>query len=938
MPLARTRSACATESQPADRDQAMPPLMNHDIDALVARFFEHREAYRATSYKEAELRHEFLEPMFSLLGWDVHNRAGYASAYKDVVSELSLRVGDSVKAPDYCFRTGGSARFFVEAKRPNSAILEDGNAAFQVRRYAWSGQVPLAVLTSFDELALYDGRVQPKAGDDARVARIATFSAGEYADRWEEIIKYLGRESILKGTLDALLPAPATRRGALRVDEAFLADLESWRDVFAHAFSDANPGVTLEDLNRVVQRLLDRIVFLRILEDRGGETYGSLRDAVKLDRGFGDLIVRADSRYNSGLFAPNAELDPLNIDPEAIRRVVGNLYFPQSPYEFSVLPAHMLGAIYERFLGSRIEHIDGQIQIVQRPEVRKAGGVYYTPQYIVESILDDTLGRLLTKNASVAAVAKIAILDPACGSGAFLIAAYQRLLDWHLEVFRQKAEFHLKGKDPALFRGRSGALALTLATRRRILLNSIYGVDLDEQATEVTQLSLLLKVVEGETDFNQQALFIDRVLPSLSRNIRCGNSLIGPQFLRSLPVEELDKASNYRSFDWQIEFAEIMRRGGFDVVIGNPPYLSYAGRQSVSLPPEIREFYSREYASFAGWPTSHSLFIERAARDLSARFVSFIVPDQMGHLAQYGALRATMQQHCPVRKVKYWGEKVFEGVTTPALTFVGEKGPAGLAEVIDRHGTTNRGMLHEKQEWVFSANRALLNKLANSTHFSLGELVRDCGFRTTAAADQVVKVGTIPESIPVLEGKNLVLFGCTPPTVAVRFDQGTVLRSSEERYHDAEFLVRQTAAYPIVGPRLHATYFRNSCHALYAPPAPMDLRYIVGLLNSRLIRFAYIAATVESGQKAFPQVKLAALRSLPLLAIDFGIPESVAIHDQIVTVVKALLAHRGNHIKQSQAFGHLKDRLDLLVDNAYQVTAVERDQMIQTLAEFPQVP
>src|SRR5260370_22196130 len=137
---------------------------------LIERFDRNRAAYRSEHYNEARLRIEFLNPFFEALGWDVNNRQVYAEAYKDVIYEDAIKVGAATKAPDYCFRVGGTRKFFVEAKKPAVNIKDDKEPAFQLRRYAWSAKLPLSVLTDFEEFAIYDCRVKPDQSDKSSTA------------------------------------------------------------------------------------------------------------------------------------------------------------------------------------------------------------------------------------------------------------------------------------------------------------------------------------------------------------------------------------------------------------------------------------------------------------------------------------------------------------------------------------------------------------------------------------------------------------------------------------------------------------------------------------------------------------------------------------------------------------------------------------------------
>ncbi len=559
---------------------------------LVDLFQTHLDTYRSQQYNEAQLRQEFVNPLFRALGWDVYDEKRYADAYKEVIHEAAIKVGGRTKAPDYCFRAGGGkASFFVETKKPSVGISRDPAPAYQLRRYAWSAKLPVSILTGFEALAVYDCRIRPSKNDKPTTARVLLLTYHEFVDRWEELVGLFSPEAIRRGALERFVASKKVKKGTAEVDAAFLSEIETWRDVLARNIALRNPELAPRDLNFAVQRTVDRTVFLRICEDRGIEPYGTLQsllNGARVYRRLAELFQRADERYNSGLFHFSPERDRaeppddltlgLSIDDKPLKDILQSLYYPDSPYEFSVLPAEILGQVYEQFLGEVIRLTKGhQARVEEKPEVRKAGGVYYTPAYIVEH----TLGRLLQGKAPAQA-AKLRILDPACGSGSFLIGAYQHLLDWHRDRYvDEDAEKHARGRNPKLYRGPSGEWRLTTAERKRILLSNIYGVDIDPQAVEVTKLSLLLKVLEGESKEsvnNQLRLFHERALPDLGRNIKCGNSLIGPDFYEGRRKSLFDEEEIYRTnaFNWHDSkhgFGDIMGGGGFQVVIGNPPYV-----------------------------------------------------------------------------------------------------------------------------------------------------------------------------------------------------------------------------------------------------------------------------------------------------------------------------------------------------------------------------
>jgi len=689
------------------------------IVELVERFDRNIESYRSGQYNETQLRREFIDPLFKALGWDVDNEKGYAEAYKDVVHEDAIKVGASTKAPDYCFRIGGTRKFFVEAKKPSVNLKDDISPAFQLRRYSWSAKLPLGILTDFEELAVYDGRVQPVKNDKASKARVKYFTYKEYVDRWDEIATIFSREEVLRGSFDKYVESSKAKRGTAEVDTAFLKEIEAWRDMLARNIALRNPDLTTRELNFAVQRTIDRIVFLRICEDRGIEKYGwlqSLLDGQRVYPRLCEFFRRADERYNSGLFhfsEDSARQEPpdeltlsLEIDDKILKDIIRDLYYPDSPYEFSVLPPEILGQVYEQFLGKVISLSPGhRAKVEYKPEVRKAGGVYYTPSYIVKYIVENTVGKLLEGQTPTTA-SELRVLDPACGSGSFLIGAYQRLLDWHrdwyvdklvplMEAGQNAASKEVQALLPEgytapkrggkkrnqsngnhfpIFQAQGGEWKLTTEERKRILLNNIYGVDIDPQAVEVTKLSLHLKVLEGESEetlSKQLKLFQERALPDLGENIKCGNSLIGWDILEGRPDLSEEEIERVNPFDWDGEFPEIMSRGGFDAVIGNPPYVRQEGLG------EFKAYFQERYHVYHGIADLYTYFIEKGVSLLCPKGIfSYIVANKWMRTNYGKPLRVWLKgQH--IEEIVDFGDlQVFQKATTyPCIIRITKEAP-----------------------------------------------------------------------------------------------------------------------------------------------------------------------------------------------------------------------------------------------------------------------
>jgi type I restriction-modification system DNA methylase subunit len=737
---------------------------------LVECFHRNIDLYKSGSINETELRRQFLDPFFTILGWDVENKSGYADAYKDVVHEYSLKTKDVREAPDYCFRIGGTRKFFVEAKKPGVNVKDDIHPAFQVRSYAWSAKLPLSILTDFEEFAVYDCRIPPKKTDKASVGRIMFLTYDQYSDKWNEIQEIFARESVLKGSFDKYAESNKKKKGTAEVDEVFLLQMEEWRKSLAGNIALRNPNLNIRELNYAVQKTIDRIVFLRICEDRGIEDYGQLMNLLNGANVYNRLkqiFHRADEKYNSGLFhfekekgrieLPDVLTPNLLIDDKAIKEIIKELYYPESPYEFSVLPADILGQVYEQFLGKIIRLTPGHHAVVDdKPEVKKAGGVYYTPTYIVDYIVNNTVGRLLSpaeadtrlKFKTPKQVNELKIVDPACGSGSFLLAAYQYLLDWHLKNYIKEIEKDsslLNKRNSPVYLNDKGVLLLTTSEKKRILLNNIFGVDIDSQAVEVTKLSLMLKVLEGEsaqTLNNEMQFFRQRALPDLSNNIKCGNSLIGPDFYDQMEITFLNDEEKLKInvFDWNREFKEIMDAGGFDVVIGNPPYV----RQE--LLGAFKNYFGQKYKVYHGVADLYSYFIEKGVTLLNkGGYFSYIVANKWMR-ANYGEpLRTWMQQQNLIEIIDFGDLPVFKGATTyPCILLIANSKSAdelnateikslsfdNLKNIVDKAlFTVNRRDLQSSGWNLVSSDTSLILSKIFKKGIPLGEYVNNKIFR-----------------------------------------------------------------------------------------------------------------------------------------------------------------------------------------------------------------
>jgi len=617
-----------------------------ELEGLVERFARLTSRNRKR-YNEPATRQEFVLPLFRALGWNIED-----------TREVSPEERVSRGFVDFAFRLGGIPRFFLETKKiPEN--LEDPRWARQAINYAWLKGVTWAVLSDFEGIKVFNAEWQ-----ETHPAR-AIFKDlywNEYLDRFDDLW-LLSRPAMEEGALDRAAEAVGRKVKKTAVNRQLFADLTEWRRELFRYLRPYNPQWSIEQIDQAVQRILDRLIFIRTCEDREIEPpllRPLLRQWHEQDRK-GDLVTELnqlfrefDATYDTLLFAPHfceelkSEPTPFEIVIKGLHEVPGGYGF----YDFNAIDADVLGTIYEQYLGHRAQDPEGK-QVVDRRAKRKAQGIYYTPQFVVRYIVGQTLGRLL-EDRDYEQARQVKILDPACGSGSFLIEAFD-VLDRYLAGVRGQAAPLSRSVGEGLGVRAAGDIH-DFARRMEILTGNLYGVDLDAQAVEIARLNLLLKAVNQRGE-----------LPRLD-NIRQGNSLIGSTELTgaSGTSEELEAAfgphwRDKHSFNWEEQFPRIMERGGFDVIVGNPPYIRIQ-----TLPKDDAHWYGDHYQAAGGSYDIYVLFVERALELLRPGGVFGMILPNKFFTASYGeGLRRLLSEHKAVwQVVDFEDAQVFEFSTT----------------------------------------------------------------------------------------------------------------------------------------------------------------------------------------------------------------------------------------------------------------------------------
>jgi adenine-specific DNA-methyltransferase len=952
------------------------------LKALTGLFKANAAQYKSPRYDEANTRADFIDKFFSLLDWDIANNQGFSEVYREVVREDKVKIDGGQKAPDYSFRIGGARKYFVEAKKPAVNIKETSDTAFQVRRYAYTAKLPLSILTNFAEFAVYDTRIKPNKNDNAGTARIFYCTYQEYEKHFDFIFNTFSKTSILKGSFDKYVEDNKNKKGTSEVDDELLNLIESWRIELAKNIALRNPALSIYNLNSAVQKIIDRIIFLRIAEDKGMEDADILKtitNARNIYEKFNVLVEKANVKYDSGLFDSEDWLVHLIVDNKVLKEIIGSLYYPECPYEFSVLPIEILGNIYEKFLGKTIRFRNVKnahtITVEEKPEVRKAGGVFYTPQFVVNFIVQNTVAEKI-QGKTPDEISEIKICDPACGSGSMLVGAYQCLISYHLDYYSNAKNIKRALKKGSVFQAPHNSYRLTIAEKQRILQNNIFGVDIDSQAVEVTKLSLYLKLLEheGKEAEGQLFSFSDMtLLPSLEENIKCGNSLIGTDFYNqaTFGLTE-DEQTKINCFDWDKEFPAIFKNGGFDIVLGNPPYYNI---QTLGAKSSAAEYIQRKYA--AVWQDKSDIlfyFIFKALK-LSKDTIGYILSNAFLFSDKAQKLRNAILEDGRFAKIVNFEQfQVFKDAAVTSGVFIFKKEHDGIhaAVVKEKSCTVDYAVdymnndanyfpvLFEKNN-VFAlvdGNTRQLNKKIDARHPLLQDILL-IGKGMETAADDVFLFDDRQKEFPSkfikkrVTGKNIERYLLKPAETYILYfediDEFKDLPVSIQNYlkehkkklsNRADKKRRPTAHWWNYTFAMHKEYynlpklycsrrsFRNTfCYdesfdylgfsnmtVIFETNAAYSLKYILALLNSKLLTFRYRNIGKQTGGGSFEYFPNG-IGKLPIPEADAKTQNEFA-----ALVDKMLELKQREHVEQnSQAkkiISRQIDGLDAILDKA----------------------
>ena len=833
------------------------------------------------------------------------------------------------KRVDYGFRIDGIPKFFLEAKALTEEL--DVEYAKQAINYSWLKSTTWAVLSNFREIRVYNAEWKSRSTADKLYIQLRH---DEFIQRFDELW-LLSKDSFSTDEIDkrAVTWGHEKKKVAVTpVTDQLFDDLVKWRQRLTKTISNNRNNMKLlkdpENLDESVQRILDRLIFIRVAEDKGLEPKtlrAQWRDWKLTRRGrpfyqlLAELFSQFNSNYDSNLFAHHP-CDELSVDDPTLNQIVEELYNGPEEYEydFAALDADVLGSIYEQYLGFMLKKFKKKTTIVESYTQRKKMGSYYTPTYIVDFIVKNTIGNLVNTSTDKK---HPTVIDMACGSGSFLIKALSFL----------EARYKTS----------------TLDEKITLLQDSIYGVDLDPKAVQLAHLNLLIQLLEKRA-----------VLPFLSKNIRLGNSLIS------------DPKITENAFDWKESFSSILENGGFDVVIGNPPYID--SEEMTRSQPKLREYYttSQLYASAEGNWDIFCLFLERGLELLRpGGYLGMIVPNKLLSADYAAAIRGIIQKYKILIIRDYSTIHVFNAAVYPVVVILKKEKPSNNTislEIATQNevGTIsvqetnefNQANLRDLATWspLFKKTENELFEKVTGESTSLEQIAEVNGAATVSEAYETMEIlkeltnhqyyfkfintGTIDRYASLWNIQNTRIGGSYEKPIVGKEEIRQLLPKRAEQAATPKIIIGG------MNKRLEC-YFDNDAEYLAGkstvivtnPKIPFEA--LLGILNSKLLSFCYkIMFQALSLSGGFMRIGPPQIRLLPIKKPTTGQSKQLTELVQEMTKLNSKLgkvgeqSDRGNVITEQIS---AKDReIDNLVYEIYGLTKKEKQVIETTITEI----
>ncbi|MDP2906307.1 MAG: N-6 DNA methylase [Nanoarchaeota archaeon] len=769
-----------------------------------------------------------------------------------------------------------------------------------------------------------------------------------YKDYLEKfaLLWLLSKEGTINDDLEKYAASKGKRVPRMPIDKELLSKLLQYRMKLSKEISKISKYNETE-IDELVQRLLIRLLFIRNCEDRGFETKYKLLSIVEgfktHKRGLSKFLRAVfdyyNSRYNGSIFK-EAEIDKIRFDEKLLAEIIEGLYYTADrlKYNFNIIPADVMGSLYEQYLGHILKKTPQSAKLKEGKVHRKEQGIYYTPTYIVDYIVRNTLGELL-KGKKVDA-SKIRVLDPACGSGSFLVKAFDVLNEHYAKDKESYGQKTLAGND------------ITYSAKERILKNNIFGVDLDKQAAEIARLNLLLRIAAQE-----------QKLPLLEQNIKIGNSLIDDE-----------KVVGDKAFKWEEQFKEIMDKEGFDVIIGNPPYVDIK-----QLDPKIVRHFFNKYSTVENRMNLYAVFVEKALSLLKeGGYFGFIIPNSILYNESYTKLRELLLKSVAFKKIVRLPDNIFENVKVETIILIYQKKkedskkencevfiyPRDVTISSISKENCNQVLYFNQNAWNKSDSKTinistskLFNKLLDKIEEQTKPLIELCDFSLGLTPYDKYKGHTkkqIEERVfhsvtkknetfkPLLSGANIIRYGIFWDKKEYISYGGWLGASREQRFFTKpRIIVRQIiSGKPL---RIYTGYteeeFYNAqigFNILVKDENIVLTKYILAILNSMLMNFYHKEKYLDPSKNLFQKILIANAKKFPIKVIPLSEQKKIILLvDRMLSLNKRL-----NEIgdKQTDERARLEEEIkktdaeiDELVYKIYGITEKEKKIIEESL-------
>lgn len=927
------------------------PIDKTKIEDLVEKYRLVLKNRREDEFDEEDVKNKFLNPLLEALGWDVRG----LDEVKFEQKTLKGRTDFGLK-----IKPEGKPVLFIEAKSFDESLDGYRKIRGEKQTYpeqaiddAWSMKVDWVVLTNFKKLRLYYSHVKKPEDGLQFELKFKDFLSEEGIEK----LNTLTKESVKSGSLQKY----EVRRTRENVNTEFVNDLYSMRKTLAGSINKNN-DISKEELRESVQRILDRLVVIRVAEDREILHRESLHKMVEtwettsidpsvrtLMRDLKNLFRDFDSVYNSKLFEEHM-CETLEIDNHAVKEIINSLY----DYNFDLINADVLGEMYEDYIGHILKEKGEGVDIKEDHQTRKKSGIYYTPSYVVDFLVNHTVGKLIRENSEPGEVSDVNVLDPACGSGSFLIKAFDYFKDYY-------DEYNQKVRNEARKSGTLGSYDMVKDIEKKILSENLYGVDLDEQAAEIASVNLMLKGLRKN----------EKLPLLLGENLRIGNSLI------SRSIEEIedyfDRPEEKKPLEWEDQFSGVFEENeGFDVVIGNPPYINVN-----NLPDEERDYLmnSGEFETAMKRFDIYLGFIERGIQLLEeGGRLGFIIPHPFLNQDYAEGLRKYILDTCCIETIVDLSDfEVFRDPNVRNILLIirkesneetrnennidvieQEKDPSISARIEGKNFSIPQKVYKETYENMFRLDLtektlSLLEKIDDKS-FRLGRiLVASWGARGSPIKDFHLDEKINSKCKKMIKGENIGRYSIDYAGKWFLYDQDKLYRPAfPELFENKKLIISKvTGKEGLISAYDDNEYYTDDSLCCCVPKFNLkdkdeaffgrhkidmndkdvqsskkyDLKFILGIVNSKLTNF-YFKTMLGYELNVYPE----SIEQLPVPEIDFQTSSEKEKYNKVIELVDKITSLKGQEDWIESSFSNLLMNYDLTEEKPLSNFYNPRDQ------------